>query len=196
MRNSPFALILIAVFVMTAAAQEAINVRSMKISQIGPAGTRIEFEMNALNSSQQMVNYLVLDSSAINTLPEYSRCSPCNPPQVFSTNVFSNPISVQIGQSSIVIKFYLNSPYSETAYLLGQRVYGRKRDITLSGVTRLQGKIEIINTGQPGQPVLAFDNDVLLEGRYSMVFGKPYALLNGGFFTDYRSMVFDLNDSH
>lgn len=176
-------------------AQEQIDVRSLSITKSGSAAP-IKFDLKAVNSSQQPVNYFIQDSAAIEGIIPYTRCNPCSPPQVFNTNVFPNPISVQINsQSSTLIYFYLTSSESTPAYL-GSRLFSRKREFFVSGSTKLKGRIEIVDEGTPGgRRVVAFDNDVELEGRYSIGFFKPTISPSGKKLTDFKSVEYVLFDS-
>lgn len=172
-------------------AQEQINVRSLSITQSN-RGAPIKFDLKAVDSSQQPINYFVHDSTAIKGFIPYESCG-CSPPKVFNTNVFSNPISTQINsQSNIVINFYLTSSESSPLYL-SSRVLSQKRNFFIGGSTKLKGRIEIVDLGAPRR-IVAFDNDVELEGRYSIGFFKPIISHTGKKLTDFKSLEYVLND--
>ena len=64
-----------------------------------------------------------------------------------------------------MINFYLDSPYSSPIYF-GNLLFYRKTNFYLSGVTRLKGKLEIVNLSAPPETrIIAFDNDVELTGN-------------------------------
>ncbi len=174
-------------------AQEEINVRSLTITR-GSQAAPIKFDLRAINSLGQSADYFVHDSTAILGFPQYERCNPCSPPQLFNTNVFSNPISVQIGQTSVIIYFHLASAESTPAYL-GSRLFSRKGEFSISGATKLKGRIEIVDRGVSGGRILAFDNDVELEGRYTIRFYKPTITPSGKKITDFKSIEYILCDS-
>jgi hypothetical protein len=133
----------------------------------------INFDLRAVSLQGQESNWYVHDSSPFAPgVPEFERCYPCSPPKYFNTYHFENPISVQFGQTSIRIKLYLDSGFSERAFL-NQRVLALKRNFTLSGSVRLVGKLEIRDFGAIGAPLLAYDDDVDLRGMYSMLFWRP-----------------------
>ena len=172
-------------------AQEQINVRSLSITQSN-RGAPIKFDLKAVNSLQQPVDYFVHDSTAIEGVIPYEQCY-CSPPKVLNTNVFSNPISVQVGQSNTIIYFYTTSSESSPIYL-SSRVLSQKRNFIISGPTKLKGRIEIVDVGAPGRRIIAFDNDVELKGWYFIGFFKPTISHTGKKVTDFRSLEYVLND--
>ena len=179
--------------VSTVSAQEQINISSLSITKIGGSGL-INFDLKAVNSSQQPVNYYVHDSAAIVGIIPYTQCNPCSPPKTFNTNVFSNPISVQIGQSSTIIYFYLTS-FDSTPVYLSNRVFAQKKNFFINGSTKLKGRIEIVDESVSLNRIVAFDNDVELEGRYTIGFFKPHISPTGKKLTDFRSVEYVLYDS-
>ena len=183
-------------FVLTNSfAQEQINVHSLTISQESRFATT-KFDLRSVNSAGQPVNYLVQDATIFLGNVPFIQCTACRSPQLFNTNVFSNPISTQINsQSSIVINFYLDSSYSSPIYL-GNLFFSRKRNFNVFGETRLKGKLEIVNLSAPPENrLIAFDNDVELVGQYSVGFFKPYLSPSGKKQTDFRNLQYSLTDS-
>lgn len=175
-------------------AQEQINVRSLTISQTARnAPTR--FDLRSVNSAGQAVDYVVSDATIFLGNIPFIQCTACRSPQLFNTNVFSNPISTQINsQSSIVINFQLDSSYSSPVYL-GNLFFSRKNNFYVFGETRLKGKLEIVNLSAPPESrLVAFDNDVELTGRYSVGFFKPYLSASGKKQTDFRNLEYSLTD--
>lgn len=188
-------LICLTLFVFTNFAQEQINVRSLTVSKENRTAPT-KFDLRSVNSAGQPVDYLVQDATIfIGNIP-FIQCTACRAPQLFNTNVFSNPISTQINsQSSIVINFHLDSSYSSPIYL-GNLFFSRKSNFFINGVTRLKGKLEIVNLSAPPESSLvAFDNDVELTGRYSVGFFKPYLSASGKKQTDFRNVEYSLTDA-
>lgn len=170
-------------------AQVPVDVLRMKISkQSSP--TQVRFDLTTIDSSGSPVDFTVLDSTAIPGVPQYARCNPCKAPQLFEMNVFDNPISVQIDQSSILIKVHYTSIQMRPVYL-GSLMFSRKTDFGFKAPIRLEGRLEIIDYSVPGGRLLYFDNDVVLEGEYSILFGKPYLTFAGRRLTDFKGVVYD-----
>jgi hypothetical protein len=168
---------------------EQIDVKFVEISKIGSTGTS-RFEMRAVNSSQNSVAYIGVDSAAITgVVPFIHGCEPCSPPKLFSSNVFHNQFTADLGQTSGQVKFYLSSSESSPIYL-NQRVLSRKRDFYLNGSTKLTGRIEVTNSSGF---VIAVDNNVVLEGGYSVLYGKPYISPSGKKYTYFKSLIYTLN---
>lgn len=170
-------------------AQTTVDVIQMKISKpSSSAPTR--FDLMTVNQSGEPVNFTVFDSGAIPGIPQYTLCTPCKAPQLFETNVFDNPISVQINQTSTFIKVHYTSIQMSQVYL-SSRMFSRKTDFGFNRPIRLQGRLEIIDLGAPGGRVLYVDNDVVLEGSYSILFWKPYVTFSGRTLTDFKGIVYD-----
>lgn len=168
--------------------QTQIDVYQMRIS-LPDGGFPIRFDLMAFDQSALPVNFTVFDSNIIEVVPSYVRCYPCKSPQLLETNVFTNPMSTPINsQSSTVIRIHHTSLQMNPVHL--SRLFHRKSDFVISGPTRLQGRLEIIDLGAPGGRLLYFDNDVVLEGRYSMQFQNPF-FFAGQRLTKVTGMVYD-----
>ncbi len=182
----------IALFSLRATAQtaEQIDVRFIEITKIGRDGIT-GFQMRAVNSSQNAVIYTGVDSAAITGIFPFIRCGPCSPPKLFNTNIFRSEMIADLAQESGQVKLYLTSSESSPLYL-NQRVLSRKKDFALNGITKIKGRIEI--TGSNGR-IIAVDNDVVLEGGYSILYFKPYwgAGSIGRRYTDFKSLIYTLN---
>ncbi len=180
--------------ISTAFSQDtAVNFLSLKISKTGSAGP-ISFELRGVDSQQQPIAIVIPDSSAIEGVISYTRCNPCSAPQLYNTMVFANPISVQIGQTSTIVKFYLTTAESSPLYL-NARVFSRKGDFRASGPSILRGRIEVIDTSVAPNRIVAVDNDVSFEGGYSVLFWKPYIATSGRKLTDFKAVVYDLTQT-
>jgi len=170
-------------------AQTTVDVIQMKISKpSSSAPTRLD--LMTINQSGEPVNFTVFDSGAIPGIPQYTLCTPCKAPQLFETNVFDNPISVQIDQSSTFIRVYYTSIQMPQVYI-GNFMFSRKADFGFNRPIRLQGRLEIIDLGAPGGRVLYVDNDVVLEGGYSILFWKPTRMFSGRLLTSFKGIVYD-----
>jgi len=182
-------IIFIAASVLISAAQtpEQIDVKYVEFSKTGSAGLT-HFKMEALNSSQNRVIFQSTNSAALGVIA-VSTCSPCSPPKLYNTNVFGSEIDADLGTNIGSVKFHLASSAS-SPLALNQRVLSKKKDFFLNGTTRLEGRIEVRNASGF---VIAVDNNVILEGSYSVLFGKPYVSPNGRRLTDFKSLIYSLN---
>jgi hypothetical protein len=95
-----------------------------------------------------------------------------------------------LGQASGQVKFYATTSESSPIWF-NNRFFSRKRDFTFTGITKIKGRIEV--TGSNGF-VIAFDNDVVLEGGYSVLYWKPYlGFPVGRKYTDFKSLIYTLS---
>jgi len=164
-----------------------VNFTSLKVAKTGPDGTT-SFNLQGVDSNGQNVQFLVADSAAFG-LPAFSGCRPCSPPHAYPTSVFPNPISVEVNESLTIIKFELTLQESPPVYM-NQLLFSRKHDFYLKSKTKLYGKIEVKD--KFGN-IVAFDNDVKLEGTVSILFWKPYSG-SSRMLTDFKSVEYALND--
>ena len=189
-----FSILLSIVFIgasaLISAAQtpEQIDVKFMEISKIGAAGLT-SFKMKALNSAQNPVIYQSADSAALGVIPFTTACNPCSPPKLFDTNIFPSEMLADLGTNAGQVRFYISSSAS-SLLALNQRVLSKKTDFFMNGVTMLEGRIEIRNASGF---VTAVDNNVILEGYYSVLFGKPYVSQIGRRLTDFKSLIYSIN---
>lgn len=169
---------------------EQIDVKFLEIIRIGRNGIT-GFEMRVVNSSQNAVTYTGIDSAAITGIFPFIRCGPCSPPKLFNTNIFRSGMIADLAQESGQVKLYLTLSES-SPITFNNRFFSRKRDFTVTGTTKIKGKIEV--TGSNGR-VIAFDNDVVLEGGYSVLYWKPYLVgfPNQKKHTDFKSLIYTLN---
>ncbi len=167
-----------------------IDVRSLEILRT-PGSQITSFRMSGVEENNEPFEYYIHDSTAVLGFPSFMRCTPCHPPRLYSTNVFANPISIQIGQTSDVIKFYLTDSNSSVLYL-GQRVFSRKGRFEETGVTELRGRIEVIVNGVG---VAEVDNDVVLKGSWKIGFTKPILTPSGKFEITFTSFDYTLSDT-
>lgn len=165
-----------------------IDVKSMEISKVGSAGPT-SFRMEAINSAQNTIVYQGVDSGALGVMP-FSLACPCSPPKRLETNIFPSEMIADLGTNTGQVRFYIASSTS-SPIILNQRVLSKKKDFFVNGATRVEGRIEVRNGSGI---IIAFDNDVILQGGYSVVYGKPYVLdYSGKRTTDFRSVVYSLN---
>jgi hypothetical protein len=168
-------------------ASNEVNFTLLKVTKVGSAGIT-QFDLNGVDANGQNVRFYVADSAAFG-IPAFSNCFSCSAPKKFATDVFPNPINVEIDQSLTIIKFYLTLQESPPVYMNTQ-FFSRKHDFYLGANTKLYGRIEIKD--KFGN-LVAFDNDVKLEGTCSILFWKPYPG-NFGMLTDFKSANYALTD--
>lgn len=181
---------LIALFENSVAAQTPapIDVKFIEISQDGVNPTR--FTMRAINAAGQTISYFGADSAAIIGQFPFILCRPCSPPKVFETNIFRSQMTADIGQpGSGQVNFYFSESESSSLYL-GNRFLS-KREFPITGKVKVRGRVEV--TGQNGF-VVAVDNDVVLEGNYSVLYSKRYFHpTSGRRQTDFKSLIYILS---
>lgn len=126
----------------------------------------------------------------------FERCVTCRAPRLFTANpfVFSNPAIAELNNlTNHYLRFYIESSTSDLLYL-NQRDMIRKSGFFKYGTARVKGRLEVFNNDLGA--IVAYDNDVVLEGPYSVRFGKPYFPLgNGGRWVDQLDSVFILSET-
>lgn len=170
------------IFSLNVFAQGEIDVQSMKITRTTVLGTT-NITITALDSKGNTLTFTEADTGFVGGLIDFERCRDCRAPKLYKTNPFvhDNPAIAELNNfNNHYLRFYFDSSSSDLLYL-NQRDMIRKSSFYRGGKVRVEGRINVsINLGE----IVAFDNDVVLEGRYSIHFGKPYfALPNGGRWT-------------
>lgn len=167
-----------------------INIRSIEINKSGAFDTT-SFRMNGTDSDNKNFEYFVGDSSALLGNIQYFNCVPCNPIKVFETDHFKGGLFIPVSiNNTTTIKFIPTFTNSSLLYL-NQRVLSRKKDFSVSGITRLEGRIEIsIN----GNNIIEVDNDVVLTGGFEARFSKPFLSPSGKTATQFKGIKFTLTD--
>lgn len=171
----------------TMAQSADVNFQSLKIAKTGIAGVST-FDLRGVDSNQRPVQFLVYDTAIEGNVP-YIQCSPCRAPQLFPSDIFRNPIHVQIGQSSTLIDFYITNRESDPIYL-GSRVFSKKTNFYMNGKIKLSGRIEVVDRSVVPNKIIAVDNNVTFEGRYSILFAKPF-VSSGRLNTSFLSLEYD-----
>lgn len=172
-------------------AQGEIDVQSMKITRTAATGIT-NITITALDSKGNTLTFVEADTGFVGGLIDFERCRDCRAPNLYKTNPFvhDNPAIAELNNlNNHYLRFYFDSSSSDLLYL-NQRDMIRKSSFYKGGKVRVEGRIDVsINLGE----IVAFDNDVVLEGRYSIHFGKPYfPLPNGGRWTYARDVTYFL----
>lgn len=102
------------------------------------------------------------------SLPVFN-CIPCSIPNTFNSNGFSIGFSGFNWGFDKYVRFYVTAVESDPI-ILSLMIPRKRKNITVSGTTRLQGRIEIRDENNM---IIAVDNDVVLQGRYIVNFIRP-----------------------
>lgn len=126
--------------------------------------TDTNFTMTVRNSNG-FTNYAGRGSYSLTVF----NCIPCSIPNTFSSDGFSVGFSGFNWGFDKYLRFYVTAIESDPI-ILSPMIPRKRKNITVSGKTRLRGRIEIKDENNM---IIAFDNDVVLEGRYIVNFIRP-----------------------
>lgn len=171
--NSVLTLTIIVFSSLTVFSQEEIDIRSIGVNRY-QRGMTSSVTITAINSQGKEVIYR--DGDAI-TLPGEigaERCYSCYGPKLFTTNIFDGKklfIFELNSHQDHYLRFYKMSSDSSPLYI-SQRDMIRRSAFIKSGFIKLAGRVEVFDNNL--NRIIAYDDDVVLEGNYSIGFGKPY----------------------
>lgn len=170
-----FTLIVVLISFSDTFAQEEIDIRSLEIERF-LRGSQSSVKFTAVDAQENEIIYSDGDANSLPGTFGAENCFPCRAPEVFNTDLFGTGeeylFQLQLPDNNLRLKFYKTSSDSSLLYLNPRDII-RKSAFVKRGFVKLLGRVEILDSSGN---VIAFDNDVALEGNYSISFGKPYLM--------------------
>jgi hypothetical protein len=149
-------------FTVKAQQHSPIDIKSLTLS-FKRNSTEGQFSLRAINSSQ---NEVVYAGQGGYSLPLFN-CVPCNLPNSFNSNGFQRGSGFQFSWGFDKLVYFYVSEVKSDVIVLRPTVRRKPRLFSFSGRTEIHGRVEIRDNTNT---IVAFDNEVKLEGSYTVNF--------------------------